>query len=64
MSLPLILFFNSFDGIIIVNHFSLLILGPWVRALSRTYKTMYYGHPTKQAIYEEGNPVAAYAPFR
>jgi len=25
---------------------------------------MYYGHPTKQAIYEEGNPVAAYAPFR
>jgi len=25
---------------------------------------MYYGHPTKPAIYEEGNPVAAYAPFR
>uniref|UniRef100_A0A2S2NHU6 Cap-specific mRNA (Nucleoside-2'-O-)-methyltransferase 1 n=2 Tax=Schizaphis graminum TaxID=13262 RepID=A0A2S2NHU6_SCHGA len=39
-------------------------LSPWVRALSRTYKTMYYGHPTKQAIYEEGNPIAAYAPFR
>jgi len=25
---------------------------------------MYYGHPKKQPVYEEGNPVDAYAPFR
>lgn len=42
----------------------LLILDPWVRALSRTYNKIYYGHPTKKAIYEEFNPVDVYAPFR
>lgn len=40
-----------------------LTVGPWVRALSRTYNKMYYGHPTMSAVYEESNPVAAYAPF-